>query len=271
MSIHADPSKAFVWLEGDGFRAPAGTARPTNPFADNPVTGSLAWDAFGGIEAGFDVTATRAVKTLPVWNRRLAPYKVNKDPREDRVKLRAVDYSVATVLTALEGGSVVETPTSSGVYEWHNGSDEEFALLLTVHDEGKSVGFYSGRVTLTTPPPRTFGKAELDGFEIELLALEPFIPLTSFNPLVTVATVTIGGTPTGGTFTLTFGGQTTAGIAYNAATSAVQSALVALSSIGAGNAVVTGSVGAYVVTIQLPGHLTGSGTSLTPSGTVTIS
>jgi hypothetical protein len=187
------------------------------------------------------------------------------------VKLRAVDYSVATVLTALEGGSIVETPTASGVFQWNNGSDEDFALLLTVHDEGTSVGFYSGRVTLTTPPPRTFGKAELDGFEFELLALEPFVPITSFNPLVTTATVTIGGTPTGGTFTLTFGGQTTAGIAYNAATSAVQSALVALSSIGAGNAVVTGSVGAYVVTIQLPGHLTGSGTGLTPSGTVTIS
>lgn len=56
-------------------------------------------------------------------------------------------------------------------------------------------------------------------------------------------TVTISGSPTGGTFTLTFGGQTTSGIAYNAAASAVQSALVALSSIGSGNATVTGSAG----------------------------
>jgi hypothetical protein len=64
-------------------------------------------------------------------------------------------------------------------------------------------------------------------------------------------TVTITGAPTGGTFTLTFSGQTTAAIAYNAVASAVQSALVLLTSIGAGNVTVTGGPGpgtAYVVT-----------------------
>jgi hypothetical protein len=49
--------------------------------------------------------------------------------------------------------------------------------------------------------------------------------------------------PTGGTFTLTFQGQTTAGIAYNAAASAVQTALEALSNIGVGEATVTGAAG----------------------------
>jgi hypothetical protein len=58
-----------------------------------------------------------------------------------------------------------------------------------------------------------------------------------------VQTVTVTGSPAGGTFTLTFGGNTTTGIAYNAAASAVQTALQALASIGAGNALVTGSVG----------------------------
>lgn len=90
-----------------------------------------------------------------------------------------------------------------------------------------------------------------------------------FVPASEVQTVTITGTPTGGTFTLTFMGQTTAGIAYNAAASAVASALVALSSIGAGNVAVTGSAGTYTVTFQaalantpLP-LLTGSAASLT--------
>jgi hypothetical protein len=58
-----------------------------------------------------------------------------------------------------------------------------------------------------------------------------------------VQQVTITGTPTGGTFTLTYGGQTTAGIAYNATAAAVQTALEALSSIGVGNALVTGGPG----------------------------
>jgi RHS repeat-associated protein len=55
--------------------------------------------------------------------------------------------------------------------------------------------------------------------------------------------VTLTGSPTGGTFTLTYNSQTTAGIAYNATASAVQSALQGLSSIGANNALVTGPSG----------------------------
>lgn len=58
-----------------------------------------------------------------------------------------------------------------------------------------------------------------------------------------VQIVTITGTPTGGTFTLTFDGQTTANIAYNAIASAVASALIALSNIPAGGVVVTGGPG----------------------------
>lgn len=271
MSTHADPDKAYVWLDGDGFRAPKGTPMPTDPFALAPVSGAVTWLAYGGIEAGFELTPTRDVSPKKVWNRRLAPYKVVKSPTEERVKLRAVDYSVATVLTALQGGSISETSPSSGVFQWNMGDDEEFAILLALRDEGTTQAFYSPSVTLTTPPPRTFGKEDLDGFELELLALEPFVPLTSFNPLQSQFTVTIGGSPTGGTFPLSFGGQTASGIAYNATAAAVQSALEALSSIGSGNVTVTGSAGGpYSVTINAVGTLSSTGAALTPSGTVTI-
>ena len=63
-----------------------------------------------------------------------------------------------------------------------------------------------------------------------------------------VQTVSIEGTASGGTFTLTYSGQTTSGIAYNASTSAVTSALEALSNIGSGDVTVTGSAGAWIVT-----------------------
>jgi hypothetical protein len=68
-------------------------------------------------------------------------------------------------------------------------------------------------------------------------------------------TVTITGTPAGGTFTLTYAGQTTAGIAYNAIASAVQTALRALSTIGATGVTVTGGPGPgtpYVATFTGP-------------------
>ncbi len=64
-----------------------------------------------------------------------------------------------------------------------------------------------------------------------------------------VQTATITGGPTGGTFTLTYNGETTAAIAYNAAASAVQSALVALPNVNAGDVTVTGSAGGpYTIT-----------------------
>lgn len=58
-----------------------------------------------------------------------------------------------------------------------------------------------------------------------------------------IQTVTITGGPTGGTFTLVFGGQTTAALNWNATAAQVQTALQALSSINANNALVTGGPG----------------------------
>lgn len=55
-----------------------------------------------------------------------------------------------------------------------------------------------------------------------------------------VQTLTITGTPTGGTFTLTYSGQTTSAIAYNASASTVQTALIALSNLDVGDVVCTG-------------------------------
>lgn len=69
----------------------------------------------------------------------------------------------------------------------------------------------------------------------ELAALDP----ESFGSQVQDVSVT--GAPTGGTFTLTVGGDETAAIAYNASADAVAAALAALASVGSGNVQVTGT------------------------------
>lgn len=69
-----------------------------------------------------------------------------------------------------------------------------------------------------------------------------------------VQTVTLTGSPAGGNFTLTFGGNTTANIAYNASAATVQTRLEALASIGSGNVSVTGSAGGPW-TVQFIGSL----------------
>lgn len=75
----------------------------------------------------------------------------------------------------------------------------------------------------------------------------PVWHLDGFAGTDEVQTVTITGAPTGGSFTLTYDGQTTAPIAYNATAAQVRSALAALDTLDANDITVTGS-GPYVVT-----------------------
>ena len=71
--------------------------------------------------------------------------------------------------------------------------------------------------------------------------------------LTTVQTVTLIGSASAGSFTLTYNGYTTAAINYNAAASAVSSALQALTSIGTGGvSVVGGTGGPWTVTFVNP-------------------
>ena len=93
-----------------------------------------------------------------------------------------------------------------------------------------------------------------------------------------IQSVTITGSPTGGTFTLTFGANITTNIAYNASASTVQAALVALASIGTGNASVSGSNGGPW-TVEFIGSkadasqalLTGNGGGLTGGSSPNVS
>lgn len=64
-----------------------------------------------------------------------------------------------------------------------------------------------------------------------------------------VQSIAITGSPTGGTFTFTFAGQTTSALPYNVTAGALQTALQALPAFGAGNVAVTGS-GPFTVTWQ---------------------
>lgn len=85
---------------------------------------------------------------------------------------------------------------------------------------------------------------------------------------------------TGGTYTLTFDGQTTAAIAFDATASAVQAALIALSNLATGDVVCTGGPGASAaITITFGGSYAGrnvpaittTATSLTGgAGTATV-
>jgi P22 coat protein - gene protein 5 len=101
-------------------------------------------------------------------------------------------------------------------------------------------------------------------------------PIAGFKPYMSqivpqeannqIQIVTITGSPTGGTFTITFGGQTTGNIAFNASPVAVQTALISLISIESGNVIVSGVAGGPY-TIEFTNALATAATAITASAT----
>lgn len=85
--------------------------------------------------------------------------------------------------------------------------------------------------------------------------------------------VAVNGGPTGGTFTLTFQGQTTGAIAYNAGAASVKTALEALSNVTTVTVTKTGTT--YLVEFDDPGgqdlqQMTGDGSSLTGASVAVV-
>lgn len=97
-------------------------------------------------------------------------------------------------------------------------------------------------------PWATGAEWEPEGCAVNLNFANALCSLVGTNE---VQTVTITGTPTGGTFRLTYNGQQTGTIAYNANAATVQAALAALSNFQTGDITVTGGPGPgtpYVLT-----------------------
>ncbi len=91
-----------------------------------------------------------------------------------------------------------------------------------------------------------------DGNRYQYVGATPGIARNLMNE---IQTITFSDGKPGDTFTLTFGAQTTAAIAFDADTASVQSALEGLSAIGSGNVSVRGNAGAWVV--EFEGSLAG--------------
>jgi hypothetical protein len=105
-----------------------------------------------------------------------------------------------------------------------------------------------GEVCVYYAPSRTLLRGTIE--ELRVCTPDPYV--TSFligGDVITTGgtdeaqTITITGTPTGGDFTLSYDGDTTDPIAYDAAAADVQAALLALDSISTGEVTVTGGPG----------------------------
>ncbi len=193
-----------------------------------------------------------------------------------RVEAEAMPYGSSG--SNVSFGTRLEGLATSKVY-YVRVSAKNTCVLFPVGDCGAVTSETVQFETSGAPKATTFLVHELVGGSLRLLgAVNPDSLATSAEQ-----EIAIGGAPTGGTFTLTFDGQTTGPIAYNASGEDVGRALEGLSSIVKAGpfentlAVEGGSGGPYTVyfgggpngEVSQP-LIEGDGLGLTPGGTVSV-
>ncbi|QDU75429.1 hypothetical protein Pan97_24610 [Bremerella volcania] len=186
--------------------------------------------------------------------------------------------------------------TASGTVSSNHTDAQWLSLLAHVYGLSNSASLSMVRTTSTTATTRTFT------IEVEIVAekggqvvLAPTVTRSSSssydlaavvsrtivstggNSANEVQVVALPGNPSGGTFTLSFQGQTTSNLTHDESAADVEAALEALSNIGSGNVSVTGDDGGPWTIVFTGGlastdvaQITASGANLT-GGTVTIS
>jgi hypothetical protein len=161
---------------------------------------------------------------------------------------------------------------------WH------VSLVTTAASSGgqtaETVAEYLDRLSdeLQLSAPRPILADDFAAFARRDLAVDRAVSVNLWKP-GTNEKQSVSHNGTGGTVTLTWSGQTTTAIAWNATATAIRLALEALSNIGVGDVAVTGGPWPAAVTVEFMGVLreadqpamTASAASLTPGGsTVTI-
>lgn len=157
----------------------------------------------------------------------------------------------------IANGQVLYTP------EDNFAGTDTFTYTIRYSDGRTDEGQVTVRVTNTPDAPNAVNDGPFT------VAANAVLTRTVANE---VQTLTVSGSPTGGTFTLSFGGQTTAPIPFNANAAALRTALESLSTIGAGNVNVTisgglGRLPGGTATITFQGQLAGQDVALLTADT----
>lgn len=275
--------------------APYGTPMPEKVIAEDGSLLALpdGWASLGEVskDAGVEIAPERKFNDIMGYGS-MAPRRRIKE--SESVTLNVTPQEVTEIQTrmaqALSASDITNGEGSSGwkARKYAQGGDQYWSVLLIGFDGTADKPIYpwwlfdkmsigdGGKQSLKTDSPLA-GELQFTAYEstdggmysfgiggagwVDLSVLAGFSGAAA-APVV----LTIKGAPTGGTFTLSFGGQTTTAIAYNATAATVQTELGKLTSIGAGNVQVTGTAGGpYTIAIDgsKTGTLTGSGTGLT--------
>ncbi|HEY9417883.1 MAG TPA: hypothetical protein VIQ30_24250 [Pseudonocardia sp.] len=238
---------------GYAYIAPVGTPKPTSlTDPDSP------WENLGHSSLDDGLTLSRDggdSNILGTWQN---PALRNRlDPISYALVINLIQWDNNTFQLYFGGGDI----SVAGVFGVPlNPVSVEKALFVRIVDGANEFPFYVPKVSLSSDDDMEIDPENFMQWPVRATILG----VTGSNLMEfygshlglgvnEVQTVTITGTPTGGSFTLTFAGQTTGAIAWNATAAAVKTALVALSNITAGDVDVTGGPGPgtpWVVTFK---------------------
>lgn len=241
--------------------------------------GDMTGDVAGGISPSYAVSLKNAIGgtfTLSYGDAASSTIAYNAAAADVQTALGAIPSSAAATVTGADGGpwqiaipvlvesGATDAPALTGDADFLIGPSGTFAGYPVIYCFAVGPNFWDApgnwadasppSAYLPTPPnvssvsPSSIGANKLAAgttYYYKATALnangETTAGAEGSAATSEAGSVIINGAASGGTYTLTYNGQTTAGIAYNANAAAVQSALQALSSVGAGNCAVTGS------------------------------
>lgn len=275
--------------------APYGTELPQEIVASD---GSLmqmpeGWVSFGEVakDAGAEIAPERKFNDIMGYGsmgprRRIKESEgvtVNVTPQETRKMLLQMQYAIdAAQLQNGEGASGFRAK------KYAQGGEQYWSIFLVAFDGTVQNPIYpwwlfpkmsigdGGKQSLKTDSPLASELSftayeDQDGSMYEFgIGGKGWVDLSKAAGFTGVAgtplTVTVTGEPTGGTFTLSIGGQTTTALNHNTTSAKVKSELEALTNVGTGNVQVSGTSGGpwtVVFDASITGPLTADGTDLT--------
>lgn len=228
-------SAVLVPGTGQVFIAPAGTSKPTD--LTDPET---PWEELGHTSIDDGVTIARDggdSNILGTWQN--PALRDRRDPVTFAVTATLLQSDNNSLALYFGGGDISE----DGMFGVPAVSvPQDRAMYIRIIDGENELGIFLPRVAVASDDDVELDVENFMGYPIRATVLsetgtnlmEFFAPHLGVQDNE-VQQIAITGSPTGGGFTLTFGGETTATIPYNATAAQVKSALVALSNVNAGD------------------------------------
>lgn len=247
---------------------------------DLTVTGDAGgpWTiTFGGTLAGEDVPGITGTSSLTGAAVNVYDYQEATDATNEVQEVKIFGDPAGGTFTLSYDG---QGPTSALTFD-ESAADIETALEVlsniddvevTGEDGGPWYVEFRGTNAGSDVVLMTGSGASLSGAEVVIETT-----VAAVAAINEVETITLTGSPTGGTFTLTYDSQTTGNITYDATASAVRNALEGLSTVDVGEVDVSGLPGGPWTVAFRAGlgaqdvdDITGSGANLTATGTQAI-